>query len=78
MAGRGGPWRVLSIRVGGYEAIESVGGSDIDVDAFNELIRLGLIKPITAQTAMDIVILIQNRAAFPLVFEGRLLGVAAV
>lgn len=59
----------MSVRVGGYEVIDNVIGSPIDVDAFNELIRLGLIKPITAQTAMDVVLLIQNRAAFPLVFE---------
>ncbi len=69
-------WKIHSFRIGGKEQLDR--GGPISAAQINELIAEGFIKPETAQTAMEITLLVQNLADKPKEFRGKFYGTAAI
>lgn len=69
-------WKIHSFRIGGREQLQQ--GGPHNAAQINGMIEEGFLKLDTAQTAMEITLLVQNLADVPKEFRGKFYSIYAV
>ena len=68
-------WTIKSFKIGNREQLKN---GDVPGNLFNEYVAMGHIECETAQTAMDISLLVKWNGEEPAMFEGKFYGRAAI